>query len=175
MLCRIRKKCNNSTKSTWELDRNFSSHEQNTYFPRSEYNHDHDNHDYQNQTCSKSSTITTPTPQNLETMIIDYLYKDFPMLPYLFATTSQPNPLIPCIEKTASTSTVSFQSGEIVNPRPCGTSSTLKTVSSTGTDYHWDIDQADQSIEGVINDHDWSSNHIQYQGRVRISGPPYHL
>ncbi|XP_010107555.2 NAC domain-containing protein 18 [Morus notabilis] len=158
VLCRVRQKSNNNTRSTWDSDRNCSS-----------YNHDHDhqNHNHNpNQTCSKSTT-STPS-QNLEmNMIIDYLYKDFPMLPYIFATSQQP--LIPCVEKTTASSTVSFQSSENINPKPSSTGTSVSRYDDHGLKCRWDMDiHQDQSIKGA-NDHDWSSK-IQ-----EISGPVYDL
>ena len=158
-------------RSTPETDRNCSIHEQtNTYFQRSEYNY---NHDHQNQTCPKSSTTTAPPPQNLE-MIIDYLYKDFPMLPYLIATTSQKT----TCGSTGQFSSVSTSDDHILFNNHQGIIREELNASCSSTtlkEYHWDTDQAEPFIKGVDNDHDWRSNDIQQQGRVRMSGPPYDL
>ncbi|KAL5546186.1 hypothetical protein UlMin_005873 [Ulmus minor] len=89
VLCRIRKKSNNYPRNcVWE-DRNSPTYENPSYFPKLD------------EPTSKNTT------QNLET-VIDYLYKDFPMLPYIFASQELPN----CLERA---STMSFQGRE--NPK----------------------------------------------------------
>lgn len=162
-------------RNTPEIARNCSIHEQtNTYFQRPEYNHNHNHdHDHQNQTCPKSSTTTAPPPQNLE-MIIDYLYKDFPMLPYLIATTSQNT----TCGSTGQFSSVSTSDDHILFNNHQGIIREELNASCSSTtlkEYHWDTDQAEPFINGINNDHDWRSNDIQHQGRVRMSGPPYDL
>ncbi|POO01632.1 NAC domain containing protein [Trema orientale] len=107
VLCRVREKINtNNSRNTWEDRINCPSHEH----PAGYFDQRLDNDVHNRQTTHPKSS-NAPS-QNLE-MIIDYLYKDFPMLPYIFSTPQLPN----CVE-TAS-STISFQSSCAENPRSC--------------------------------------------------------
>lgn len=107
VLCRVRQKTNiNNSRNTWEDRTNCPIYEnQDGYFDQRL------DDDHRQTTCPKSITTTT-TSQNLE-MIIDYMYKDFPMLPYIF-----PTPQIPNYVETDSSS-ISFQSSGENNPKSC--------------------------------------------------------
>ena len=104
VLCRVRQKTNiNNSRNTWEDRINCPSYEH----PASYFDQRLDHDDHRQMTSPKTSTTTS---QNLE-MIIDYLYKDFPMLPYIFTNPQLPN----CVETTSST--ISFQSSCAENPK----------------------------------------------------------
>nr|AIA57531.1 NAC domain-containing protein [Boehmeria nivea] len=161
VLCRVRKKTNHNTRNTWEDLTNCPS-----YVPRSYFKGlDRDDDDDDRQTCPRS---TTNTSQNLE-MIIDYMYKDFTMLPYIFAST--PRSREDGWRTSCQFSPVSASDESLFNNLPPN-KKIAKDINhhhhhhqkvNTEIQYCWDMDHDQSKGLAFVNDnHDWNNSNFQY-------------